>query len=217
MFWNLLLAHFLGDFVFQTDWMVKNRDNLWVLTLHASIHFVMMFILAVTMRSVIWPYLLLIATLHWIQDRIKNNITNKRPNWIGMGFIIDQVIHFAVIWVVIWLFQTGTGLVDSPEKPIWVMVAIAYVCVTYVWFVIERIFNLANLDYLQNINITKFPRMFSRASLISLFLLFWNWATTGLAIVVPNPYPQSKFRQRAVITDVSVSVLAMVFLFWALR
>lgn len=217
MFWNLLLAHLLGDFVFQTDWMVRKRDNLRITTLHAGIHFVLMFFLAGQTRPAIWPFLLLLATLHFFQDRLKNNITNKRPEWVCKGFVIDQALHFAIIWAVIYLFEEVTGPVAVNEKPIGVIVAITYVCVTYVWFVIERIFSLSDLDYLQNINNTKFPRMLSRAGLISLFLLVWNWSTASLTIVFSNPYPQSKFRQRAMWTDVSVSLLAMIFLFWALR
>lgn len=217
MFWNLLLAHFLGDFVLQTDWMVKNRDILWVLTLHAGIHFMLMFLLVGQARLFIWPYLLLIATLHFIQDRIKNTITKKHRNWIGRGFIIDQLLHFVTIWVVVKWLQVGMGFGFSSEKSMGVIVAITYLLATYVWFIIERIFNFSNAAYLQNLNNTKFARMLSRAGLISMFLLIRQWAATGLALVISNPYPQSRFRQRAMLTDVSVSLFAVIFLFWALR
>jgi hypothetical protein len=130
MVWYLLLAHFLGDFVLQTDWMVRNRDKLWVLTLHGVIHFVLMFLLAGQPRSVIWPYLLLIALIHISQDRIKNNLTNKRPDWIGAAFIIDQVLHYAAIWAIAGWLQRLVGSFSLPEKPIWVMVVIVYLFVT---------------------------------------------------------------------------------------
>jgi hypothetical protein len=216
MVWNLLLAHFLGDFVLQNDWMVRNRDKLWVLTLHGVIHFVLMFLLVGQPRSVIWPYLLLIALIHISQDRIKNNLTNKRPNWIGVAFIIDQVLHYAAIWVIAGWLQRLVGSFSLLEKPIWVMVAIVYLFVTYVWFISERVLNLSNTDYIQSVNNTKFARMLTRGGLISLFLLVRTWTASGLAIVLSNPYPTSKFRQRALLTDVSVSLLAMIFLFWAL-
>jgi hypothetical protein len=216
MVWNLLLAHFLGDFVLQTDWMVRRRDNLWVLTLHGVIHFVLMFLIIGQVRSVIWPYLLLIALIHISQDRIKNNLTNKRPDWIGVVFIIDQVLHYAAIWTIVWWLQRLAGSFSIPEKPLWVMVGIVYLFVSYVWFISERVLNISNSDYLQSINNTKFARMLARVGLISLFLLVRTWTTAGLAIVFSNPYPTSKFRQRALLTDVSVSLLAMIFLFWAL-
>lgn len=216
MVWNLLLAHFLGDFVLQTDWMVRRRDNLWVLTLHGVIHFALMFLLVGQHRSVIWPYLLLTALIHISQDRVKNNLTNKRPDWIPVAFIIDQGLHYAAIWSVVGWLQKLEGSFSIPEKPIWVMVAIVYLFVSYVWFISERVLNLSNTDYLQSINNTKFARMLARVGLTSLFLLVRTWTSAGLAIVFSNPYPTSKFRQRALLTDVSVSLLSMIFLFWAL-
>jgi hypothetical protein len=217
MIWRLLLAHVLGDFVFQTDRMVKYRDTYWILIIHAFIHFVLMVILVGQQRLEFWPYLLLVATQHLIQDRVKNNITNTRPDWIGMGFIIDQVMHFIVIWAAVESFQMTTELISGTDEPVWIIISLAYVSVTFVWFVIERIINTSNLEYLQDLNNTKFSRMLSRAGLISVYLLIWNLATAGLSFFISNPYPRSKFRQRAVFTDVSVSLLAIIFLFWALK
>lgn len=217
MAWNLLLAHYLGDFVFQTDWMVRNRDKLWVLSLHGSIHFVWMFILAGQLRATTWPFLLLIALAHISQDKVKNDLTNRRPDLIGKAFIVDQVMHYAVIWAVTWWIQGSRGPLSTPDKPMWVIVTITYLLATYVWFISERLFNLSDPDYLKNINNTKFSRMLIRAGLVSLFVLIQSWSAAGLAMIFSNPYPDSKFRQRALLTDVGVSFLAMIFLYWALR
>jgi len=216
MVWYLLFAHFLGDFVFQTDWMVRRRDNIWVLTLHAGIHFALMLLLVGPSRSIIWPYLLLLALIHLSQDRIKNNLTNKRPDWIKAAFVIDQALHYAAIWALVWWIQQVIGPLPIQEKPVLVIVAITYLFISYVWFIIERIFSLSNADYLQNISNTKYPRMLIRVGLVSLFLLIRTWATSGLAIVLSNPYGQKKFGQRALLTDISVSLFAMIFLFLAL-
>jgi len=214
MFWNLVLAHQLGDFVFQNDWMVSKRDNLWVLSLHVCIHFILMVILAGSARAVIWPYLLLIAAIHLAQDRIKNSIMNKRPEWIRSGFIIDQGVHIVIIWAVVLWIQDAAGPLSAPEKPVGIMVFMTYLFVTYVWYISERLFNRSNSDYLQNINDTKFPRMLSRAGLVSLFLLVWGLGGAWLAMILSNPYPKTRFRQRSVLTDISVSLAAIVFLFW---
>jgi len=217
MVWNLILAHFLGDFVFQNDWMVRKRDNFWMLTLHASIHFALMFFLVGQFRLTVWPYLLLLAMIHRGQDRIKIYLTKRRPDWTGKAFIVDQALHFAAIWILVWYFRTGAGLFFVQEKPVWAIVATTYLFVTYVWFISERVFNLSNTDYLEIINTTKFPRMLTRVGLVSVFLLVRITAISGLAIIFTTPYPQSKFRQRALLTDVSVSFLAMIFLIWVLR
>jgi hypothetical protein len=216
MFWNLVLAHMLGDFVLQTDWMVRKRDNLWVLSLHAGVHFLLMLLLVGAARMAAWPYLLLLALAHLVQDRIKNNLTNKRPDLIRVSFVIDQFLHFLAIGIVVWLLRGVNGSFPITEKPIWVMIAIAYVFVTFVWFITERLFNLSDSDYLQNINTTKYSRMLSRGALISLFLVIQAWTTSGLALVLSNPYAQKEFRRRALLTDISVSLFAILFLAWAL-
>ena len=64
MFWTLLLAHFIGDYFLQTDWMVRNRDKFWVLTLHASIHLGVMLLLIGVSRSEYWPLISLLALIH---------------------------------------------------------------------------------------------------------------------------------------------------------
>jgi hypothetical protein len=216
MFWYLLLAHFLGDFVLQNDWLVRKRDNIWFLSLHASIHFLLMILLVGSYRIVIWPYLLLLAFIHLVQDRIKNNLVNKRPDWLRVSFVIDQFIHYIAIGVVVWLLQDVIGLLPTIENPVWVIVAIAYLLVTYVWFITERLFNLSDTDYLENINTTKYSRMLARAGLVSIFLVIQAWMTSGLAMVLSNPYAQGKFRRRALLTDISVSLFAILFLVWAL-
>ena len=197
--------------------MVSKRDNLWVLTMHAGIHFVVMIILVGQVRGAIWPYLLLISTIHLAQDRIKNSIVKKRPDWTGTGFVIDQFTHFVIIWAFVLWLQNVAGFIFTPEKPVGIMVFITYLFVTIVWYIIERIFNLSNPEYLENISNTKYPRMLSRAGLVSLFILFWSWRGPGLALIISNPYPQSRFRQRTILTDVSISLLAMIFLIWTFR
>jgi hypothetical protein len=216
MFWYLVLAHILGDFVLQTDEMVRRRDNLWMLSLHVGIHFLLTLLFVGAARTVFWPYLLLLALAHLVQDRIKNNLTNKHPDWIKVSFVIDQFVHFLVIWIVAWSLPGVNGSFPITEKPIWVMVAIAYLFVTYVWFVTERLFNLSDTDYLQNVNITKYSRMLSRGGLVSLFLVIQAWTTSGLAIAISNPYAETKFRRRSLLTDISVSLFTIFFLSWAL-
>jgi hypothetical protein len=216
MVWYLLLAHFLGDFVFQTDWMVRKRDNLWFLSLHAGIHFLVMFLLVGPYRTVVWPYLLLLAFIHLVQDRIKNSLVNKRPDWIRVSFVVDQFLHFFAIGMVVWYLQDVIGLLPTMGRPVWAIIAIAYLLVTYVWFITERLFNLSEPDYLNNLNTTKYSRMLSRGALVSLFLVIQAWTTSGLALVLSNPYAQKEFRRRALLTDISVSLFAILFLAWAL-
>jgi hypothetical protein len=216
MVWYLFLAHFIGDFVLQTDWMVRRRDNFWVLSLHAGIHFALMFLFVGDSRYALWPYLLLVALIHLGQDRIKNTLTNKRPDWITVSFIIDQILHLTAIWILVWWLIGKVNPLFSTEKPVWVILGITFLIVTYVWFISERVFNHSNTKYVQSINQTKISRMLIRAGIVSLFLFIQTWGASASASVLLNPYSKEEFRKRALLTDISVSLFAIIFLFWAL-
>jgi hypothetical protein len=216
MFWNLLLAHFTADFVLQTDWMVRNRHKLWVLSLHAATHLLMMVLMAGPSRTAIWPYLLLIALIHLSQDRYKIYLTNQRPDLTVTLFLIDQALHYALLGAVVWRLRQTLGSLPISEKPVLALIAIAYLFVTFVWFISERIFNLTNTEYLKDLNETKISRMMVRAGLVSLFVLVRTWILPAAASIVTNPYQPSKYRRQAILTDLSVSAIAIIFLVWAL-
>lgn len=216
MFWTLLLAHFIGDYFLQTDWMVRNRDKFWVLTLHASIHLGVMLLLIGVSRSEYWPLISLLALIHMGQDALKIVLVQKRPDWSVMAYILDQILHYIFIWVFIWVFQMGAGTITMAQKPAWVMIAISYLLVTYVWFVSERALNLSNSDYVLKLNDTKFSRMVTRAGMVSLFLFIRAWVFPGLAMVFPSPYSSTEYRHRFLLTDVGVSIFGIIFLLWAL-
>ena len=216
MFWNLLLAHITGDFLLQTDWMVKNRGRFWVLTLHSSTHFVLMLLLVGKTRNEIWYLIALIALIHMAQDAMKYFLVRKKPKWSRPAFVIDQTLHCLILWIVSSRLQMGLGLNNLVQTPTWVIVAIGYLIVTYVWFFSERTFNQSNLEYINQLTRTKYSRMVTRAGLISIFLLVRNWTLPGLAMVLPNTATSSKYRQRALLIDLAVSIVVMVFLSWAL-
>ncbi|MCJ7625981.1 MAG: hypothetical protein MUO76_21015, partial [Anaerolineaceae bacterium] len=113
-------------------------------------------------------------------------------------------------------FHLLNGQLTSTEKSFWAIVGIAYLLVTFVSFISERVFSRSNEEYLKYINDTKFPRMLARSGLLSLFLLVRAWVLPGLAFIIPAPYPTSKYQQRALLTDMSISVFSILFLLWAL-
>ena len=105
-FW-MLAGHALGDFAFQTEWMVQSknprrraratserRDLIWihVLTAHALIHGGAV---ALATGSVVLGIAETIA--HWLIDYGKSNRY--------YGFHVDQFLHLGckVIWALCWL------------------------------------------------------------------------------------------------------------------
>ena len=216
MIWSLILAHFLGDFFLQTDWMARKKNNFWVLCLHVGIHFAVMVVLAGGTRSVIWPYLLLIAVTHLGQDSLKIFLTNLKQQARVPFFLIDQLLHIVIIWGAVEWFHVNHGPLPLFDKPVWAIIALAFLLVTNVWFITERIIFFENIEYKKNIDQTKYARMLSRAGLTSLFFLLRLWVFPGLILFLSAPYPRSEHRQRALLTDFSVSVFGMLFLLLAL-
>jgi hypothetical protein len=98
---KLILAHLLGDFVFQPDSWVKAKEKKriksWQLYVHSFIHFVLINLLVWQTAFIKWAILL--TFIHFVTDTIKlyfQKINTKRQ-W----FIIDQVFH-AIVIVFVW-------------------------------------------------------------------------------------------------------------------
>lgn len=86
----LLTGHLLGDFVFQTGWMVANKNKPLVLALHVG---VVTAITAVLLGSLHWPILLLVYSSHLLIDTMKVRLMSD-----GLGpFIFDQWLHIVII------------------------------------------------------------------------------------------------------------------------
>ncbi len=100
-----ILAHFIGDFLLQNDWMAvgKKKSN-FICTVH-----VVFYMLPFLLVDIGWIQFALIAIQHWIQDRSsfvswyckKFNIFQGELKLQSLPyghFVVDQVFHF------IWMF-----------------------------------------------------------------------------------------------------------------
>jgi len=102
---NYVLAHFIGDFLLQNDWMAKNKkQSSFICTIH-----VLCYMIPFLLVELNWIQFILIATQHWLQDRTKFIAWyckllgifqgELKQNTLPWGhFVIDQIFHF------IWLF-----------------------------------------------------------------------------------------------------------------
>ena len=89
-FLQLTAAHLLGDFVFQTDWIVKNKSRARILLLHVTIVTVLALLL---LGSLHWQILLATFATHWVIDFSKLKLKKNG----AASFIWDQVTHLTVI------------------------------------------------------------------------------------------------------------------------
>ena len=216
MFFTLVLAHFLGDYLFQPNWMAARKNKFWVLILHVSIHLLLMVLLVGSVRFQVWPQLLMLMFVHLFLDWLKISLTN---NWRSQRvplYFIDQIIHLFTIWGTVIVARIMNPELELNQTQPWVIIAIAYLVVTYVWFISERVIYQSDKEYLINIDETKFPRMLARAGMVSMFFLIRGTTRLLLAFFLNSPYPTSIYRKRAFFSDLAISLSAIIFLFFTL-
>ena len=112
LFEKALVAHLVGDWILQNDWMARHKSNLlhpasWV---HGCIHFLLLTL------ALGWKAGLTIAFLHMIVDtrvpqRWWNKVFKQTTNGAtGLHVLIwgDQVIHITII--ALWLLLSPSFL-----------------------------------------------------------------------------------------------------------
>ena len=111
----VIIAHFIGDFVLQSDWMATNKSKLFeALCLHIVVYFVTLICAGIIVfgaqrGDAIIYFALLNASLHMVIDFITSQITsdlwkrNKR-HWFFTTIGFDQMIHMILIIATLNLF-----------------------------------------------------------------------------------------------------------------
>lgn len=220
VFWMLMLAHLIGDYPLQPDWMVRAKQTWRGLTLHVGVHLAMLLILAGAARSVLWPYLLGLAVIHFAIDSFKNWLGRVRPDWVSGPYIFDQFLHLislivAAVWIVVAVPPEAI-----PHYGAWMIYAWGFLAATYAWYITERILVRRNAAYLAEVNRQRWTRLAARGLWLALFLLLagaLNGAVTRAAVAAPLPYLSGQHRSRALATDVAVSLATAIVVLIALR
>ncbi len=114
-FIKLLLAHIIGDFVFQSkkwvDHKFLHKHKSKYLYLHILIHAIALFILFIPGLKPYWPGLILIVVSHYVIDLIKlklsklveisdKKIKEKNEKRNRVLFFIDQLFHLFILVIV---------------------------------------------------------------------------------------------------------------------
>ena len=106
----LLVAHFVGDFICQSDWMALHKSKRWdALGLHVGTYIFVVgwivFLFATPSREAWWPQWLIInAAAHFVQDAMTSRINarlwqaNER-HWFFVGIGADQLLHYVCLFV----------------------------------------------------------------------------------------------------------------------
>ena len=93
----LLAGHFIGDFPFQSEWMVREKGKSWEINgYHAAVYAATIFIVAKIGGITLPPWaVLFFFTSHFLIDPLKARWGIVKDIWI------DQLIHLAVIFLIL--------------------------------------------------------------------------------------------------------------------
>jgi hypothetical protein len=83
----LMSSHIIGDFLLQTDWMVRNKNKTSVIVFHAIKHGILAYVLC--MQWHLWLLSIILAVTHRVIDLI------RKTTW--KQFLLDQSLHLVVM------------------------------------------------------------------------------------------------------------------------
>lgn len=137
---KLTLAHLLGDFMFQPDKWIENKNRKTYkskyLYFHVFIHFVLL-LLILQFDFKYWLALILIPISHYLIDLgkllLKNKIETRRL------FLLDQLLHFLVIFLITKIYfkvQIDFSIIFSAKI---VLLLTAFLSISYVASVVIKI------------------------------------------------------------------------------
>ena len=181
IFWRLLFGHFLADFTFQTNFINRwKRSSFWGMLAHCATHPLCYVALTFPflgdywinlpgLRLKGWLCVLLVFVIHFIEDewRVFTIFKYKTPD-NTLYFLWDQIIHYAVIFLVIPV-STMSSVDFFPEK--WPILGCLAVIVThastiFIYFIEKDINGVTFPDFQE-----KYLAMAERAVLALCFLV----------------------------------------------
>ena len=128
LFLKILLTHILGDFVFQPEKWVKNKEKKKVKSLELYFHIVvhatlLLLILQFNLKEY-WLAFILIILSHYVIDVLKLYLQKKKTKRIW--FTIDQVLHITMLVFVSLLYTNFSISIEDliTEKHLLFLVAI---------------------------------------------------------------------------------------------
>ena len=190
---QLLLAHITGDFVFQSQKWVENKEKKKVkspyLYLHILIHAVIL-ILVLQFNIKYWLGIIIIIVSHYILDLIKLYLIKSINNrWL---FLWDQIAHLLVIVSVVNIYTTFEINIDEIFSPKILTFIIAILLITSVSSIIMRIiiskWELNGNSKGKSLNDAGQYIGILERLLIFVFIITNNWALIGFLLAAKSVF-----------------------------
>lgn len=190
---QLILAHILGDFVFQPNkWVVhKNEKRHQSIYLYAHILIHAIALIAVLQFNLkYWGGFLILIISHFLIDLLKINLTKKIN--AALLFFLDQTAHIAVIIVVVnhyTPFTTNWQLIYAPKT---ILLFICLLLVTAVSSILMKIilvkWHLEEDDNKSSLeNAGKYIGMLERL-FVFVFIITNQWQAIGFLLAAKSVF-----------------------------
>lgn len=121
LFVKLLLAHLLGDFIWQPNSWVANKEIKKHKSIYLYVHILLHGVLAAILAGKISfiPYAIFIAVTHGIIDLIKLNFqkTNTKRSW----FVADQIAHILILIAAVLIYENKSIIYFWQNNDFWIL------------------------------------------------------------------------------------------------
>lgn len=192
LFTKLLLAHLLGDFLFQPNkWVVHKEANKIAskyLYLHILIHFGVAMLLLWDLK--LWWWVVIIAMLHYFIDLLKLYANPYFKNK-SIPFFIDQTLHIVVLYCCAFnsdLFGHTIGLLKEINwQLITAVVFVSYPSSIIMAKLLEGMSDRIELDHKSLPNAGKYIGIIERLFVL-VFIILGRWEAIGLLITAKSVF-----------------------------
>ncbi len=192
LFIKLLLAHLLGDFLFQpTKWVIHkeaNKIGSRYIYFHILIHFVLVLVLLGDITY--WKVALLIALSHFVIDLGKLYSAHWFRNQ-SVPFFIDQVLHLIVLYLCAYygnvIGQTSFLLGQIDWGLITAIFFLTFPSGIMMSKLLEGMSSQISLDHKSLPNAGKYIGMIERLFVL-IFILMGRWEGIGLLITAKSVF-----------------------------
>jgi len=192
LFTKLLLAHLLGDFLFQPNkWVVHKEANKITskyLYLHILVHVVITMMLLWDLK--LWGWVLVIAISHYVID-LSKIYANPHFKNKAIPFFIDQALHLVVLYCCAFnsdLIGHTVGLLRELNWPlVTAVVFVSYPSAIIMAKLLGGMSDRIELDHKSLPNAGKYIGIIERMFVL-IFIILGRWEAIGLLITAKSVF-----------------------------
>ncbi len=176
---HFLLAHLLGDFVFQPNALIKKKYKTVFGTFeHVVVIFIFTTLMLLPYWNQLWAWisLAILFLVHFTQDAIKVECDKKaKPKDRPFLFFLDQVLHVSLILVLATGFKTlePMALPGALQwfyfTPSWLIYLIGSILLTFTWDITA--YQFVRSKKLKSTYVPHYASMASRFMVFSLLFI----------------------------------------------